>query len=291
VIGERQASQCFRFTDEQTYPTGNLAYGTPTPKIFAKNRGQILLTGVDSPGKAAVVEAHGARYNFSRQKVKSNHQDTASDCEVANGEPYSVPDPASIYIQFVRADLEHSEIEPMMAAFSQWTAAMRRKARLAAAAAILQGDEAKSDEQASLEVLAQRKETKKKQRAAAGSAPKRKQVTVRKNHPRFAPGVAYEGFIWFWYRKSDVVPSCTARSQRPSGVIGASEPPAETTGAMRGRRASSGVFKWCCVSHVTPLQFCVFVPKPNENLLGYMRAPDCALPPRGRAHMAMVLAW
>ena len=87
VIGERQASQCFRFTDEKTYPTGNLAYGTPTPKIFAKNRGQILLTGVDYPGKAAVVEAHGARYNFSRQKVKLNHQDTASDCEVPNGEP------------------------------------------------------------------------------------------------------------------------------------------------------------------------------------------------------------
>lgn len=104
--------------------------------------------------------------------------------------------PASIYIQFVRADLEHSKIEPMMAAFSQWTVAMRRKARLAAAAAILQGDatggdEAKSDEQASLEVLAQRKETKKKQRAAAGSVLKRKRVTVRKNHPRSAPGVAY----------------------------------------------------------------------------------------------------
>ena len=84
----------------------------------------------------------------------------------------------------------------MMAAWSQWTAVMRRKSRLAAAAVILQGDapdgdEAKGDEQASLEVLAQRKETKKKSMSAAGSAPKRKRAEVRKNHPRFPPGVDY----------------------------------------------------------------------------------------------------
>ena len=168
-IRDRQASQCFRFLDPATYPTRNVIYGTTTPVVFAKNRGQILLHGVDSNGKAAVVEAHSARFNFSRQKVKLNHQDTADDCDVGNGEPYSVTNPASIYIRFVRADLEHSKTEPIMAAFSQWTAAMRRNARLTAAAVILQGDatggdEAKGDEQASLEVLTHRKETLKKKK-------------------------------------------------------------------------------------------------------------------------------
>ena len=128
--------------------------------------------------------------------MKMNHQDTADDCDVGNGEPCSVTNPASIYIQFARADLEHSKIEPMMAAFLDYSSAMRRKARLAAAAAILQGDapggdEAKGDEQASLEVLTHRKETLKKNNASAGSAPKRKCAEVRKSHPRFSPGVEY----------------------------------------------------------------------------------------------------
>ena len=84
----------------------------------------------------------------------------------------------------------------MMAAWTQLTAATRRKARLAAAAAIMQGDapagdEAKGDKQASLEVLTQRKELMKQNNTSAGSAPKRKRAEVRKNHPRFSPGVEY----------------------------------------------------------------------------------------------------
>ena len=174
-----QASQSYRFGNPVTYLTGNVAYGHPTPAIFAKDRGQLLLTGVDSNIRAAVAEAHRARFNFSLQKVKLNHQDTADDCEVDNGEPYIVTNSASVCIQFVRADLKHSKSEPLMTAHSQWCGAMQRKIRLEAAAALLQsdatgGDEAESDEQATLEVLTQRKEAQKKNSAAACSAPKRK---------------------------------------------------------------------------------------------------------------------
>ena len=48
VAAYRQASQCFRSRDQGTYPSGNVSLGATSPVVFAKNRGQILLHGVDS---------------------------------------------------------------------------------------------------------------------------------------------------------------------------------------------------------------------------------------------------
>ena len=65
----------------------------------------------------------------------------------------------------------------------------------------------------------------------------------------------YKGFILFWYKKNGVTPLCTPRSQRAFGIIGDSRPSVDTTGAIRGREASSGVSKWRCVSYVRHLIF------------------------------------
>ena len=90
--------------------------------------------------------------------------------------------------------------------------------------------------------------------------------------PLFVVASAYEGLIWFWYKKTDVAPSCRARSHGPGGVIGASHPLDHATGAMRARAACSGMSVWCCVSYVTSLDFRCFVPKPNGNLPGRIAA-------------------
>ena len=194
VMHETQANQCYRYRDQGTYPSGGMYRGVPTERIYAKNEGQVVLCGVEHTKNAAVLEAHGARYNGARQKVKLNLDDTAEECEITHGEPSSVENPSCIYMQFVRRDVPIDQIEQMIARHKQFVAEQLAKQRLEDAAALLRlampdGGEATSDDQAIAEVFAQRKKRNIEAASAAGSAPKSQSGVRRKSHPRFTPGV------------------------------------------------------------------------------------------------------
>ena len=67
-IHSNQSAQCYRFQDPATYPNEDVLWGTPTPRIYAKNQDQILLAGLESQGAAAAAEAHGACCNTSARR-------------------------------------------------------------------------------------------------------------------------------------------------------------------------------------------------------------------------------
>ena len=105
---------------------------------------------------------------------------------------YSVQNPASLYIQFVRVDVLIVKLEAIVAAFKTLVAGMRvKKRRVAyqaklAAEALALNDGEQHGEQAMAEVLAARSEKRKLSCSANGSAPQKKQTKPpRKSHPRF----------------------------------------------------------------------------------------------------------
>ena len=137
-----------------------MCLGTLAPNVFAQSSGQILLHGVESNNLAAVLESHGARHNNNSRGLRMNKQDSSEGCIVGVGEQYSNSNPASVYIQFVRA---HADIVRMLTTHEYNLKAERRARVLRAQAVKLQeeeegGVEAPADEQEAMSEVLKRRE-------------------------------------------------------------------------------------------------------------------------------------
>ena len=121
-----------------------------------------------------------------------NINDTALTYICLGGAPYSNSNPASIYIQFVRPELEPAAIVSMMTTHKANMNAEKSARALRAAAAKLREEEGGEEPGDDLsEALKRRRELNKLNSSAAGSVKKKKRSPLIPTHERFKPGVEY----------------------------------------------------------------------------------------------------
>jgi hypothetical protein len=110
-LAKQKQQHCYRYRDQETYPSGGYKRGLLAPRVFAPvSSGQVLFLGIESTGLAASLEAAGARHNNLIQQLRMNKRGSVQNCMTTGEEQYSNSNPGSIYIQFVRPELKHADM-------------------------------------------------------------------------------------------------------------------------------------------------------------------------------------
>jgi len=102
---------CYRYSCQKQYPDGATRHGQPTPTVFKRSSGRILLYGLEHNGIAAAPKAAGARKLNALQRLTHdlNQATTALTCMVSSI-IYSNASPASLYIMFCRPHVSPAAI-------------------------------------------------------------------------------------------------------------------------------------------------------------------------------------